>query len=111
MNVLSLFVELAVASGEFAQAVSDLSAADVGKQLSHSLAGLTDVQRKVQDLQSFQSEQDMTTLMATGMCCLLLFDLFFFFVLLVLIREEIVDEYARLINSVRVSDSVVIRYT
>ncbi|KAF8809467.1 Vps5-domain-containing protein [Phlegmacium glaucopus] len=77
--------ELAVTSGEFAQAVSDLSTADVGKQLSQSLAGLTDIQRKVQDLQSVQSEQDMTTLMAT------------------------VDEYARLINSVRLAFSSRIR--
>jgi sorting nexin-1/2 len=38
----------------------------VGKQLSQSLAGLADVERKAQDLQSVQSEQDMTTLMATG---------------------------------------------
>ena len=61
-----LFIEIAVSSGEFAQTVSDLSAADVGKQLSLSLAGLADVERKAQDLQSVQSEQDMTTLMATG---------------------------------------------
>lgn len=61
-----LNIELAVSSGEFAQNVSDLSAADVGKQLSLSLAGLADVERKAQDLQSVQSEQDMTTLMATG---------------------------------------------
>lgn len=71
---LTLFIELSIASGEFAQTVNDLSSADVGKQLSQSLAGLTDVQRKVQDLQSTQSEQDMTTLMATGMCYYL-FDL------------------------------------
>jgi len=77
--------ELAASSGEFAQNVSDLSAADVGKQLSQSLAGLADVERKAQDLQSIQSEQDMTTLMAT------------------------VDEYARLINSVRLAFSSRIR--
>ena len=63
---MSLYIELAASSGEFAQTVSDLSAADVGKQLSQSLAGLADVERKAQDLQSIQSEQDMTTLMATG---------------------------------------------
>jgi sorting nexin-1/2 len=66
------FVDLAVCSGEFAQTVSDLSAADVGKQLSQSLAGLADVERKAQELQSLQSEQDMTTLMATGMYTLFL---------------------------------------
>lgn len=68
-----LLIELAVASGDFSQNVSDLSAADVGKQLSQSLAGLADVQRKVQDLQTIQSEQDMTTLMATGISTLSIF--------------------------------------
>ena len=68
----------------------------MGKQLSQSLAGLADVERQVQDLQSVQSEQDMTTMMATGMFC----SLFFFFVLIG--NEYTVDEYARLINSVRV---------
>jgi len=77
--------DLAVCSGEFAQTVSDLSAADVGKQLSQSLAGLAEVERKAQELQSLQSEQDMTTLMAT------------------------VDEYTRLINSVRLAFSSRIR--
>lgn len=70
---LFLCLELAVSSGEFAQTVSDLSAADVGKQLSHSLAGLADVERKAQELQSLQSEQDMTTLLATGMYILFRF--------------------------------------
>ena len=68
-----LLIELAVASGDFSQNVSDLSAADVGKQLSQSLAGLADVQRKVQDLQTIQSEQDMTTLMATSISTLSIF--------------------------------------
>ena len=94
-------IELAVSSGEFAQNVSDLSAADVGKQLSQSLAGLADVERKAQDLQSIQSEQDMTTLMATGIYS------FFLSIWLVFDQsEETVDEYARLINSVRVSFSL-----
>jgi len=77
--------EIAVSCGEFAQTISDLSSADVGKQLSQSLAGLTEVERKAQDFQSVQSEQDMSTLMAT------------------------VDEYARLINSVRLAFSSRIR--
>jgi hypothetical protein len=59
-------IELACATGEFAQTVGDLSSSDVGKQLSQSLAGLADVERKAQDLQSTQSEQDMITLMGTG---------------------------------------------
>ncbi|KAG5723672.1 Sorting nexin-2 [Termitomyces sp. T112] len=77
--------ELAISTGEFAQTVSDLSACDMGKQLSQSLAGLADVERKVQDLQTAQSEQDMVTFMST------------------------VDEYVRLINSVRLTFSSRIR--
>lgn len=69
--------------GEFAQQVSDLSASDVGRQLSVALGELADVERKAQEMQSTQSEEDCTTIMAT------------------------VDEYARLINSVRVSGGFV----
>ncbi|GLB41935.1 putative vps5 C terminal like [Lyophyllum shimeji] len=77
--------ELATSSNEFAQSVSELSASDVGKQLSHGLAGLADVERKAHDLQAAQAEQDMVTLMGT------------------------VDEYARLINSVRLAFSSRVR--
>ncbi|KAJ3510096.1 hypothetical protein NMY22_g16080 [Coprinellus aureogranulatus] len=69
--------ELSVTIGEFAQQVSDLSASDVGRQLSTALGELAEVERKAQEMQSAQSEEDCTTIMAT------------------------VDEYARLINSVR----------
>lgn len=51
---------------EFATNVTDLSQSDVGKQLAHSLAGLADVERKAQDIQSVQSEQDIVTLLSTG---------------------------------------------
>ncbi|RXW23897.1 hypothetical protein EST38_g1979 [Candolleomyces aberdarensis] len=78
-------LELSGVIGEFAQAVSDLSASDVGKQLSVALGELADVERTAQEIQSTQSEQDMSTLMAT------------------------VDEYARLINSVRAAFSSRIR--
>ncbi|KIM90434.1 hypothetical protein PILCRDRAFT_59950 [Piloderma croceum F 1598] len=71
--------ELAAAMGEFAQTITDLSASDVEKQLAHSLAAMADVERKAQELQNTQSRQDMVTLMST------------------------VDEYARLINSVRLA--------
>ena len=71
-------IELSTATGEFAQNLGELASSDVGKQLSRSLAGLAEVQRKAQDLQVIQSDQDMATLMATA------------------------DEYSRLINSVRV---------
>ncbi|KAK0501324.1 Vps5 C terminal like-domain-containing protein [Armillaria luteobubalina] len=77
--------EISVATGEFAQTVADLSSSDIGSQLAQSLAGLADVERKSQDSQVVQSEQDMVTLMAT------------------------VDEYARLINSVRLAFSSRIR--
>jgi sorting nexin-1/2 len=59
--------ELAAAAGEFSQTVSDLSASDVGKQISQSLASLAEVERKVQELQSAQAQQDLVTLMSTGM--------------------------------------------
>jgi len=77
--------ELSAATGEFAQTIGDLSASDVGGQLSNSFAGLTEVERKAQDLQSIQSHEDIVTIMAT------------------------VDEYARLINSVRLAFSSRIR--
>jgi len=67
------------------QTVSDLSSSDVGRQLSSSLAGLAEVEHRAHDIQNIQSEQDMVTLMAT------------------------VDEYARLINSVRLAFSSRIR--
>ncbi|TFK29709.1 protein transporter [Coprinopsis marcescibilis] len=77
--------DIAIATGDFAQTVADLSSSDVGKQLSHALAELAEVQRKAQELQNTQAEQDMSTLMATT------------------------DEYARLINSVRAAFSSRIR--
>lgn len=91
--------ELALASGEFAQAVSDLSSSDVGKQLSSSLAGLSEVELKGQDIQTTQAEQDMVTLMSTGMF-IPSRDLLF-----ANDTTCIVDEYARLINSVRVGNT------
>ncbi|KAG6821426.1 hypothetical protein H0H93_010150 [Arthromyces matolae] len=77
--------ELAVSTKEFAQSVSDLSACDMGSQLSESLAGLADVEKKAQEIQVAQSEQDMETFMGT------------------------VDEYTRMINSVRLAFSSRIR--
>ncbi|KAF5350246.1 hypothetical protein D9758_007835 [Tetrapyrgos nigripes] len=71
--------ELSVCTNEFAQAVSELASSDVGRQLSQSLSGLAEVEKNAHDLQVTQSEQDMVTLMGT------------------------IDEYARLINSVRLA--------
>ena len=58
--------EMATATGEFAQAISDLSSSDVGKQLAHSLAAMADVERKAQELQVNQSSHDVISLMSTG---------------------------------------------
>ncbi|KZT09984.1 Vps5-domain-containing protein [Laetiporus sulphureus 93-53] len=69
--------ELSAATREFAQAISELSASDVGPQLSSAFAGLAEVEQKAQESHSTQSQEDVVTIMAT------------------------VDEYARLINSVR----------
>ncbi|KAI0731336.1 Vps5 C terminal like-domain-containing protein [Earliella scabrosa] len=77
--------EVAAAAGEFAQAVSDLAACDVGNQLSVSLVGLAEVERKAQELQSVQATQDVVTVLSTA------------------------DEYARLINSVRLAFSSRVR--
>lgn len=68
-----------MATGDFATNVGELASSDVGRQLSQSLSGLVEVERRAQDLQTQQAEQDITTLTSTA------------------------DEYARLINSVRVS--------
>ncbi|EPT00748.1 hypothetical protein FOMPIDRAFT_1023663 [Fomitopsis schrenkii] len=77
--------EVATATGEFAQAVGELGSSDVGPQLVTSFAGLADVHRKAQDVEIAQSHDDMVTIVST------------------------VDEYARLINSVRMAFSSRIR--
>lgn len=58
--------------------IADLASSDLGKPLMTSLGLLADVERKAQDIESEQAKQDLVTLMGTA------------------------DEYARLINSVRV---------
>ncbi len=65
--------------GEFAQTVSDLGASDLGKSLSHSLEALAELERKAQETESAQARADQATLLGTA------------------------DEYARLVNSVRVN--------
>ncbi|KAI0705214.1 Vps5 C terminal like-domain-containing protein [Cytidiella melzeri] len=79
--------ELALAAGEFAQTIVDLSTSDVGlgTQLASSLAGLAAVERKAQELQDKQSNEDTMTMMSTA------------------------DEYARLISSVRLAFSSRVR--
>ncbi|PCH44318.1 Vps5-domain-containing protein [Wolfiporia cocos MD-104 SS10] len=77
--------ELSAAAGEFAQTVADLSTSDVGASLASSFAGLAEVEREAQELQTIQSNEDVVTIMATA------------------------DEYARLISSVRSAFSSRIR--
>jgi sorting nexin-1/2 len=75
--------ELASAVGEFAQTVGDLGASDLGQSLSQSLEALAELERKAQETVSAQARADQATLLSTA------------------------DEYARLINSVRVSATAV----
>ncbi|KAI9458113.1 Vps5-domain-containing protein [Russula earlei] len=77
--------ELASAVGEFAQTVSDLAASDLGKSLSHSLEELAELERKAQQIESAQMRADQATLLSTA------------------------DEYARLVNSVRMAFSSRVR--
>lgn len=58
--------ELASATGEFATAIAELSASDIGEQLQQTLGVLSNVQRAVAEAQNIQSQQDMMTLMSTG---------------------------------------------
>lgn len=77
--------ELASAVGEFAQTVSDLAASDLGKSVSHSLEALAELERKAQETESAQARADQATLLSTA------------------------DEYARLVNSVRMAFSSRVR--
>ncbi|GAW00449.1 Vps5-domain-containing protein [Lentinula edodes] len=86
-------MEMAQAVSEFSDHVKELaeggdfntglnvSGSSQAQQLSHTLMGLAEVERKAQELHVLQSEQDMITIMGT------------------------VDEYARLIGSVRMAFS------
>lgn len=65
-SVNKCIAELSVAAGDFAQSVSDLAESDIGEDLSASLAGLADMERKYQEMQTAQSEQDMITFLSTG---------------------------------------------
>ncbi|KAJ3934591.1 MAG: Vps5 C terminal like-domain-containing protein [Lentinula lateritia] len=90
-------MEMAQAVSEFGDHVKELaeggdfntglnvSGSSQAQQLSQTLMGLAEVERKAQDLHVLQSEQDMITVLGT------------------------VDEYARLIGSVRNADVDVIR--
>ncbi|KAH9019146.1 Vps5 C terminal like-domain-containing protein [Lactarius hengduanensis] len=77
--------ELAGAVGEFAQTVGDLATSDLGKSLSHSLGALAELERKAQETESAQARADQASLLSTA------------------------DEYARLVNSVRMAFSSRVR--
>ncbi|KAJ3914697.1 Vps5 C terminal like-domain-containing protein [Lentinula edodes] len=75
-------MEMAQAVSEFSDHVKELAeGSSQAQQLSQTLMGLAEVERKAQELHVLQSEQDMITIMGT------------------------VDEYARLIGSVRMAFS------
>ncbi|CAE7054761.1 unnamed protein product [Rhizoctonia solani] len=71
--------EVAATTGEFADALVVLSNSDLSKQLSQSLATLADVQKKARKLEEEQAQDDIILLMG------------------------IVDEYIRLIGSIRLT--------
>ncbi|KAG8220989.1 Vps5 C terminal like-domain-containing protein [Butyriboletus roseoflavus] len=71
--------ELASATGEFATAIAELSASDIGEQLQQILGTLANVEQAAAEAQNIQSQQDMMTLMSTA------------------------EEYSRLIHSVRLA--------
>lgn len=71
--------EVAAATGEFAETLVVLSTSDLSKQLSQSLAALADVHKKARKLEEDQSQDDLILLMG------------------------IVEEYIRLIGSVRLT--------
>lgn len=68
--VMKTRIDVASATGEFAQALSDLAASDLGESLSHSLSGLAGVESKAQEFMRIQTEQDMVTLLCTGELCI-----------------------------------------
>jgi hypothetical protein len=67
--------------GKFVQCVGhgDLAASDLGRTLSQSLGALAELERKAQETESAQARTDQASLLSTA------------------------DEYAPLVNSVRVS--------
>lgn len=77
-----IIIDLASAVGEFAQTVNDLATSDLGKPLSQSLAALAELEHKAQETESAQARADQASLLSTA------------------------DEYARLVNSVRVSHHI-----
>lgn len=99
--VMRARTDVASATGEFAQTLYDLGASDLGESLSHSLNGLAVVESKAQEFLRIQTEQDMVTLMSTGKR-----NIYPYATLITELAHPTwysADEYARLVNSVRVS--------
>lgn len=59
-------IDVSLATGEFSQAIAELSTSDVGKQLTGALSGLAEVEKKAQELQNVQAREDVVTIMSTG---------------------------------------------
>ncbi|KAF9240677.1 Vps5 C terminal like-domain-containing protein [Melanogaster broomeanus] len=77
--------ELASATGELTTTIAELSASEVGARLQQTLGAMAELEHVAAEAQSSQSRQDMMTFLST------------------------VDEYSRLINSVRMAFSSRIR--
>lgn len=86
--------DLAFATREFATTVAELSASDLGEQLQQTLGALANVEQAAAEAQNIQSQQDMITLMSTGISI--------FKLAKEVSHDGIADEYSRLIHSVRV---------
>ena len=93
MNVIA---EVALSMAEFSENIAALASCDMSKQLSHTLSVLADVQRRAKELQDLQAREDVSTIMSTGGSNLAVWSA------LQLTNFVTVDEYARLVNSVRV---------
>jgi len=63
---VNCIAELAVATGEFATAIADLSLSDIGKELQQFLAAMANVERMAEEFQNIQSQQDIMTILSTG---------------------------------------------
>lgn len=88
--------ELSLALGEFVEMIEALSGTDISSQLANTLQNLAAVQNKAKKLQDDQAQQDAFTFAGTGEA----------FIphshLLLVILGISVEEYGRMIQSVRV---------
>lgn len=88
--------ELATSIAEFSTSIGELSESDLSKDLRHSLSALAAIEKKAQDSQHVQAQEDTITLMTTG-------EFRPIFMNIAITICNLVEEYSRIINSVRVS--------